>query len=167
VNSSSRRPGPATALVTVAQLGQAQWFFGNLYEAVVHVPERIAAEPGSDLRSERQGLATVLRPGSPVRYFLPSAPVALAASLAALIAGWDEPRDRVWLGASAAGTAAGAVLTAYVVRQINFKLFFAAQPLEEAERQDLLRRWRRLNKLRLAASGVAWLAAQRVAAAPR
>jgi hypothetical protein len=164
---SARRRRATTALVTAAQLGQAQWFFGNLYEAVVHIPERIAAESGSDLRSERPGLATLLRPGSPVRYFLPAAPVTLAASIAAVIAGWDEPRDRKWLGAGAASTVSGVVLTAYVVRQVNRKLFFAAQPLAPAEQQELLRRWHRLNKLRLAASGVAWLAGQRVAAGSR
>ncbi|HEU5389265.1 MAG TPA: anthrone oxygenase family protein [Streptosporangiaceae bacterium] len=151
----------------IAQLGQAQWFFGNLYEAVVRIPERIAAESGSHLRSERPSLSTLFRPGSPVRYYLPTAPVTLAAAIAAVIAGWDEPQDRKWLGASAASTVSGAMLTAYVVRQINYKLFFAAQPLAAAEQQELLRRWHRLNKLRLTASGVAWLTGQRVAAVSR
>jgi hypothetical protein len=167
VNSSSHRRKAAAALLMIAQLGQAQWFFGNLYEAVVRIPERIAAESDSDLRSERPSLSTLFRPGSPVRYFLPAAPVTLAASIAAVIAGWDEPQDRKWLGASAASTVSGAMLTAYVVSQINHKLFFAAQPLEAAEQQELLRRWHRLNKLRLTTSGVAWLTGQRVAAVSR
>lgn len=92
MNSSSHRRKANTALLTVAQLGQAQWFFGNLYEAVVRIPERIAAGSGSELRSERPGLATLLRPGSPVRYFLSAAPVTLAASIAAVIAGWTNRR---------------------------------------------------------------------------
>lgn len=167
MNSSSHRRKTTTALLTIAQLGQAQWFFGNLYEAVVHIPERIAAESGSDIRSERPGLPALLRPGSPVRYFLPAAPITLAASIAAVIAGWGEPQDRKWLGASAASTVSGAVLTGYVVRQINYKLFFAAQPLAPAEQQELLQQWHRLNKLRLAASGIAWLTGQRAAADSR
>lgn len=36
------RPKRVAALLTIAQLGYAQWFFGNLYEAVVRVPDRLA-----------------------------------------------------------------------------------------------------------------------------
>jgi hypothetical protein len=50
-------------LLTIAQLGfYAHWFFGNLYEAVVRVPDRVAKgyEPG---RGDRR-LTSVLSLGS-------------------------------------------------------------------------------------------------------
>ncbi|MHA6800404.1 anthrone oxygenase family protein [Bounagaea algeriensis] len=157
----SGRHGVTAALLTAAQLGQAQWFFGNLYEALAHIPDRLAVEVDSSIRSERPSLSTVLRPGSPARYWLPVAPVVVATSVGALIAGWDNPRERAWLGASAASTVSGALVTAYAVRGINHELLFAAQPLPPTNRQKLLRRWHRLNKLRLALSGIAWLTAQK------
>jgi hypothetical protein len=36
-----RRPRTA-ALLRIAQFGQAQWIFGNLYEAIVRIPERLS-----------------------------------------------------------------------------------------------------------------------------
>lgn len=156
----SRRQTTTAALLTLAQLGQAQWFFGNLYEALVHIPDRMAVEVDSNVRGERHSLSSVLRSGSPVRYWLPAAPLALATAIGALIAGWDTPRQRAWLGASAASTVSGVLLTTYVVRAINAKLLFAAEPLPPTDREQLLRRWHRLNRLRLALAGIAWLAAQ-------
>lgn len=81
--ASGHRVGELARL-TVAQVGQAHWFFGNLYEAVAKIP-----------------------------------------------------------------------------------VFFTAQPLAAAEQEELLRRWYRLNSIRLVASGVAWLAAQRVSCTSR
>jgi hypothetical protein len=48
------------ALLAISQLGYAHWLFGNLYEAVVRVPERLANdyEPGKDDRR----LPSVLSP---------------------------------------------------------------------------------------------------------
>jgi hypothetical protein len=31
-------------LLSIAQLGYAHWFFGNLYEAVVRAPDRVAKD---------------------------------------------------------------------------------------------------------------------------
>jgi hypothetical protein len=72
-------------LLTIAQLAYAHWFFGNLYEAVVRVPDRIAKgyEPG---RGDRR-VASVLSSGSPVRYFLPGVPVVIGATLSSVLAG--------------------------------------------------------------------------------
>src|SRR5438309_2322790 len=83
-------------LLTIAQLGYAHWFFGNLYEAVVRVPDRLAKdyEPGGEDRR----LASVLSVGSPVWYYLPGVPVVIGATLSALAAGWASRNDRPWLG---------------------------------------------------------------------
>jgi hypothetical protein len=51
----------------VARAGLAHWFFGNLYEAIVHVPERLTPDDA------------LFTAGSPVRYYLPVAPVTLGA----------------------------------------------------------------------------------------
>jgi hypothetical protein len=55
---------------------------------------------------------------------------------------------------------AGAALTGYVVREVNLKLFFGAEPPPPAERDALLRTWYRLNALRAAAVGGAMFATQ-------
>ena len=94
MNSSSHRRKANTALLELSLiLLQGRSGFSRCAdEAVVRIPERIAAGSGPELRSERPGLATLLRPGSPVRYFLSAAPVTLAASIAAVIAGWTNRR---------------------------------------------------------------------------
>jgi hypothetical protein len=59
----SKQQKRVATLLAIAQLGYAHWFFGNLYEALVGIPERIANdyEPGKDDRR----LATVFSSGSP------------------------------------------------------------------------------------------------------
>lgn len=148
-------------LLTVAQLGYAHWFFGNLYEAVVRVPDRLAGDytPGAEDRR----LASVLAVGSPVRYYLPGIPAVLGATLAALVAGWTSRADRPWLGATALSTLAGIAATGYLVVAVNRKLFVAGQALTQAEQDRLLRIWYRLNVVRLVSTGCAWLMAGRLA----
>ncbi|SMD22969.1 anthrone oxygenase family protein [Kibdelosporangium aridum] len=142
-------------LLGAARIGQAQMLFGNLYEAVVKVPHVFAhhrelAKPGA-----------VLRPGSPTLYFVPAGPVTIAASVAALASGWRDTSRRPWLAASAATTVAVALVTAYVVPAINQPLFLAAEPPAPQKRDVLLRRWYRLNAIRIAAGAVAWYTAGR------
>ena len=80
-------------VLAVAQLGYAQWFFGNLYEAVVRVPERIAAQSDSgELR-----LTSVIGSGSPVRYFLPGLPIMVGATVPTVVNGWRSRKNRAWL----------------------------------------------------------------------
>ncbi|MEO3926801.1 anthrone oxygenase family protein [Micromonosporaceae bacterium B7E4] len=168
--ATSAQPPPARqrltkALLTVAQFGQAQLFFGNLYEAVVKVPDRfaehrdLAAAPGTTARR-----AAVLRPGSPVRYFVPSGPLTVAAALGALAAGWRSP-SRHWLTMSAATTVAMALGTAQLNRTVNDPLFLAARAPDATERTELLRRWYRANAIRMAVLAVAWVTAQRARSA--
>jgi Domain of unknown function (DUF1772) len=138
------------ALLTIAQLGYAHWFFGNLYEAVVRVPDR---------RAQDRPLASVLSPGSPVRYYLPGLPVVIGATLSALVAGWPSRTARPWLAAAALSTLSGVALTAFLVRTVNTKLFIAGQPLTPADQHRLLQTWYRLNAVRLLTTGTAWLIA--------
>jgi hypothetical protein len=100
--------------------------------------------------------------GSPVRYYLPVGPVTVAATLSALTTGWRNPVNRPWSIASTAGTLTGALATAYIVREINVKLFFATETPTATEQEKLLKRWYRLNAVRMAATGVAWLSARQI-----
>jgi hypothetical protein len=156
-----RRARRTAALLDLAQLAYAQWFFGNVYEAVVKIPDRLSAElpdsaPGTHGRSR-----SILGPGSPVRYYLPAPPVAVVSTVGAVVNGVGNPRSRRWLTVSAGCGVAGAALTGYVVRNVNLKLFFGAEPPPPAERDELLRTWYRLNVLRAAAVASAMFAIQR------
>jgi hypothetical protein len=164
----SRRPSPpsrqktAASLLTAAQIGHAHWFFGNLYETIARIPQRMANAPDLAAEGEPVTLKVMLRPGSPVRYYLPAAPATAAATIAALVAGWPDPRDRRWLALSLACTVSGGLITGHIVKNVNLRLFFDGRtPPAEVDR--LLRTWYRLNAIRLVAAGGAWLAAQRVA----
>jgi hypothetical protein len=46
-------------------------------------------------------------------------------------------------------TLLGLAVTAYLVRSVNFKFFFAAQPVTQADRERLLGIWCRANIRRL------------------
>jgi hypothetical protein len=132
---------PRAGLRTAAELGLAHWFFGNLYEEVVRMPARIAAQPPAG-----GAFAT----GSPVRYYVPAAPVTLATTLACVATGWRRPADRPALAAAALLTAAGAALTAHLVRAVNLRLLDGAgRPADPAERQRLVEHWHRVNRVRL------------------
>jgi hypothetical protein len=153
MRGSSRRR-LAGALLNVARLGQAQAFFGNVYEAVVKVPHTFAHERSLAGRPR-------LRPGNPRLYFVPAGPVALVAAVGALVVG---QHDRRWLAASAGASAAAGMDTAYVVTQVNNRLFTDAEAPPADERDALLRRWYRLNAVRFSLLGAAWFAAERAKA---
>jgi hypothetical protein len=155
-NRSSDRRAPWAA---VARLGQAHWFFGNLYEAAVDMPRLLA-----DARPDRA--PGLLAPGSPLRYYLPAAPLTLAATAATLADGWRRGGDRRPIVVAAAGTASATALTAYLVRAVNLRLLRDGPPLDEAERRALGRTWHRGNLVRLAALLVARGALRRVGAKP-
>ena len=148
-------------LLSIAQLGYAHWFFGNLYEAVVRVPDRLAKDYAPGVADRR--LAFALSAGSPVRYYLPGVPVVIGATLSALVAGWTSRHDRPWLGAAAVSALSGVGATAYLVRAVNLKLFVAGQALTPADQDRLLRIWYRVNVVRLLTTGSAWLIAARLA----
>jgi hypothetical protein len=160
LRQNAKRRRRAAGLLAIAQLGDAHWFFGNLYEAVVRIPHRLSMtdRPGG----QDQRLRSLLEPGSPVRYFLPGVPVVLAATLGATVLGWRSRAERAWLCAAALSTISGAAATGYLVRVVNLRRFVAGEPISAAEREQLLRIWYRVNVARLVTTGVAWLIAERL-----
>lgn len=156
VTRSVNRRRAAAAFLGIAGVGHAHWFFGNLYEAVVRVPHKLASQRST-------GSATSpFAPGSPLLYYVPALPATFPAALAALVFGWNNRESRSWLVGGAVCSLSGVAATAYLVRAVNLKLFFSAQSLTEEEQRALLRTWYRANVLRLVVSGGAWLAARQV-----
>ncbi|MDQ6752633.1 MAG: hypothetical protein M3017_04275 [Actinomycetota bacterium] len=148
--SSDRRDFITDRLLGVAEFSHAHWFFGNLYEALVKIPHRVAASEAS-----RELPRSPFGAGSPGRYYAPIAPINAPAAIAALSAGWNRPESRNWLILGAVSSTAGAAATAYLLRSINPDLFFRPQPLSEMRRRPLLKKWYRVHALRLTASAVA------------
>lgn len=107
---------------------------------------------------------SLLGAGSPVRYYVPVAPVAVASTLGAVITARGNARGRRWLAISSGCWISGAALTAYLVRKVNIPLFFASDAATlppRADREALLRTWYRLNVIRIAAAGGALFATYR------
>jgi hypothetical protein len=140
----------AERLLGIAEFSHAHWFFGNLYEAVVKIPHRVATSEAS-----RELPRSPFGAGSPGRYYAPIAPLNAPAAIAALVAGWNHANSRVWLIVAALSSTTGAAATAYLLRSVNPDLFFSAEPPDETRRNSLLKRWYRVHALRLTASAVA------------
>src|SRR6478672_11427987 len=98
-NSADRRERIAQRLLGIAEFSHAHWFFGNLYEAVVKVPHRVAASEAS-----RELPRSPFGAGSPGRYYAPVAPLNAPAAIAALVAGWNHANSRPWLLVAAASS---------------------------------------------------------------
>jgi hypothetical protein len=146
--SSSRTMQPRALWAAVAGLGQVHWFFGNVYEAVVDMPQLLAdAQPNREPQ--------LLGAGSPLRYYLPAAPVTLVATAAALTDSWRSGGDKRVITTAAASTASAAALTAYLVRTVNLRLLHSKSPLSAAECRKLVRTWHRGNLARLLVLAVA------------
>src|SRR6478736_7330183 len=141
--SSDRRDLLTDRLLGVAEFSHAHWFFGNLYEALVKIPHRVAATEAS-----RELPRSPFGAGSPGRYYAPIAPINAPTAIAALVAGWNQAESRPWLIVAAASSTTGAAATAYLLRSINPDLFFSPEPLSEADRSPLLKRWYRVHALR-------------------
>ena len=138
-------------LLALAVLGHAHWFFGNLYEAVVLIPQ-FAASPQQRLPISAGGAFV---PGSPALYYVPMIPLTVPAALAALAVGWRFGRVvRGELLGAAVLSASAALLGAYIITRLNFPLFF--DPGTGVARLEvLLRRWALLNYARLGLVGAA------------
>ena len=76
---------------------------------------------------------------------------------------WKWRTDRLWLAANTLSTLSAVMLTAYLVRAVNLKVFVAGPIVSQAERDRLLRTWYRLNSVRLLSVATAWLIAARLA----
>ncbi|WP_232667149.1 anthrone oxygenase family protein [Pseudonocardia sp. TRM90224] len=141
-----------TVLLTIARAANAHWFFGNLYEELVRMPDRLADEHDS-------GRA---RLPSPVRYYVPALPALVGGAVAAAVTGRRGPA-RGALATAAVSTVAGVGLTGFVVRTVIFRLIDDGPPLEQAERERLITRWHRVNRVRLVLAAVAAIAYDRAA----
>jgi hypothetical protein len=154
--SSSRGMHPRALWATVAGLGQLHWFFGNVYEAVVDMPQLLV-----DAQSNRA--PGLLGAGSPLRYYLPAAPVTLVATAAALIDSWRSGGDRRVIATAAASTVCAGALTGYLVKSVNLPLLHSGKPLSATEGRSLVRTWQRGNLVRLLLLGVAGWALRQTA----
>lgn len=67
VHTAFPRHRVAVGLLALAQVGHAQWFLGNLYEAIVKVPDLLARHDAGSNR-DGKGALSPFGPGSPVRY---------------------------------------------------------------------------------------------------
>ncbi|MDR0359594.1 MAG: DUF1772 domain-containing protein [bacterium] len=125
----------------VALVGLTAWFFGNLYEGLVGVPQLLA---GSHSRRERGVLAV----GSPVRYFAPVAGVALAPTVVSLVRAGRRGASPPLIGVAAACVASAVGLSGYLIRTVNLPLLTADESLTSWDRDRLVRRWHRVNAVR-------------------
>jgi hypothetical protein len=151
VDGHSNKPDPRrrrSALLRTAQFGQAAWFFGNVYEALVGMPQLLAGAT----QYRQPGLLTA---GSPVRYYLPFAPVAVAGTTAALLDSWRSGGDRRMIAATAMSGAGALALSGYLIRTVNQPLLIATGALSVTEQRGLISTWHRINALRLLALATA------------
>jgi hypothetical protein len=135
VRNRSSNHGTRSRWATVAGLGQFHWFFGNVYEAVVDLPQLLV-----DAQPHR--VPRLLGAGSPLRYYVPAAPVTLVATVVALVDSWRS---------------------AYLVKIVNLRLLRAGTPISAAEGRSLVRTWQRGNVVRLLLLGIAAWALRRTA----
>jgi hypothetical protein len=137
----------------VARLGQAHWFFGNLYESVVGVPRLL-------IDAQPRRVPGLLGSGSPVRYFAPVAPVTLGATAVSLAKSWRAGGARWPIVTATASTMSAVGLTAYLVRAVNLSLL-RGEAMSASDQGRLLRTFHRANALRLVAVAIAAFALHR------
>lgn len=137
-------------LARAARLGQAAWFFGNLYERLVGMPQLLADTSATRGRG-------LLSAGSPVRYFVPVAPLAVAANAVSLIGTWHNNEDGEGhrVAVAAAMTTASVGISAHLIRSINIPLLTDAAALTPTRRRQLVRTWHALNTVRLVCPAIA------------
>ncbi len=138
-----------------AQLGQAAWLIGNLYEGLVGMPQLLA-----DARPRRSpGLLTS---GSPVRYYVPVAPLALGATGVTLVQSWRSGGDRLLIAVTGTAVAAALALSGYLIQTVNRPLISGTGRLSEADEHRLVSTWHRVNAVRLMALAAATVASSRL-----
>jgi hypothetical protein len=118
-------------LTRLAQFGQAAWFFGNLYEGLVGMPQ-LLADAGA---ARDRGLLNV---GSPVRYFAPVAPLAVGASAFDLISRWrsKEDGDRHLVAVTGTTITIAVGISVYLIRVVNIALLTHHGPLPRLDDGD-------------------------------
>ncbi|WP_280442743.1 DUF1772 domain-containing protein [Nocardia brasiliensis] len=150
----------ATAVcLAVAKVGIAHEFFGHVYENIGRIPNRFAQDNRPGVPDQR--MSSLLSPGSPFRYFAPAGPITVVTALGALVTGRRAADRRPWLVLTAVGVLGTDALTAYIIRVLNIPLFVAGHTVASPQQESMLRTWYRLNTVRIAVLGGAWLAATR------
>lgn len=138
-------------LLNVAIFGLALWFFGNLYEEIILMPNWLAA-PIDVLRAYNRYYSIVIQ----YHYYVPLTQLAVV-MLATLYFTRNPARQlaRPALGRATVWGLLGIALTAYVVITINLHLFVGELTVSEAvaHRKGLV--WMVLNGIRLAFVGLA------------
>lgn len=147
------RPLTATfgRLLAFALFAHALWFFGNLYEEVVFVPNGVAATSAAS-RAFNAYFATTHQ----YNYYVPLTQLGTLALVAAAIKGRRQPSLR--LGGPALASVLAGVLTAFIVVHYNLRIWFGdVSALPESELHALTWQWGAANLLRLGLVGVAAL----------
>ncbi|HST96642.1 MAG TPA: hypothetical protein VLJ85_03305 [Geodermatophilus sp.] len=146
---------PRSEWAMAARLGQTAWLVGNLYEGLVGMPQLLA-----DARPRRSpGLLTS---GSPVRYYVPVAPLAVGATGVTLLQNWRSGGDRRLIAATGSAVASALALSGYLIQTVNRPLLAGAGPLTDVDRHRLVSTWHRVNAVRLVALAVAWATSTRL-----
>ncbi|MBA8824848.1 hypothetical protein FHX42_002195 [Saccharopolyspora lacisalsi] len=140
----------------MARFGRTAWFFGNVYEGLVGMPQLLA-----DAREQRA--PRLAGPGSPVRYYAPVAPLAFGATAVTLVQSWQSGGDRRLITTTSVSMALAAALSTYLVRSVNLYLLASDEPLSEHDRHRLIVTWHRTNAVRLVALAVASASLSRIA----
>jgi hypothetical protein len=137
-----------SALLALALLGVAQWFFGNLYEAVVTAPNwRVGFEYEAITGRSRHG-------DRPIRYYVPATWVAVVLLWAATLLGWRAiPAAKGWLAAASASSLAAVALSVYIITRLNLRLFLNGPVREIDAVRPLMERWQVLNWVRVVIVG--------------
>jgi hypothetical protein len=151
--ASERRLRIVTTLLALALLGIAQWFFGNLYEAVVTAPNwRVGFEyEAMTGRSQHADRA--------IWYYAPSTWVSIILLWAAASLGSRPvPGARAWLAMASVFSLAAVVLSIYIITRLNSRLFLNGPAQEIDSVRPLVERWQLLNGVRVFIVGLALIA---------
>ncbi len=97
----------------------------------------------------------LLTSGSPVRYYVPVAPLALGATGVTIVQSWRSGGDHLPIAVTGTAVAAALALSGYLIQAVNQPLLAGTGPLTDVDRQRLVSTWHRVNAVRLVALAVA------------
>jgi hypothetical protein len=129
-----------------ALFGLAAWFCGNAYEQVVIVPNLAFG----DARAAMVAFRAFFWATNPALYYVPLGPLVLVSTALCLSASWRDPLRRRHVSRALWAVVLAMLLTAYVVRRINLRLFFGPVLVDAAVARALARQWLALNLARMA-----------------
>jgi hypothetical protein len=128
----------------------AQWFFGNLYEAVALAPNLL---PIIVMKGRGAEPLFKKKNASPVAYYVPVNALAFPLLAVLTVRGiLERVRGVSYLTYACALLLIGIGLTIFLVRSISLPLFFQPQS-DMARAKQLLTRWKRFNYVRLFLAG--------------